>query len=162
MCGFLQKTTAQQPRLEPPRSLQEALQSKLNLDTTQQRSLEPPWSPVRTDLVLGPKKASKTIVPKDNKDLTVKDLLGCISFEPKAKIQGFHKGKFANAANTDSFKKLLKGLMKKAWWQPEAASTITQCKVDSGSRGSVWLLFVGPDKMAKKKIAIVIAPKVLL
>lgn len=158
-----QSQPAQQPRLQPPSSLQEALQSKSNLDTTQQqqRALEPPRSPVRTDLVLGPKKASETVVLKDNEDLTVKDLLGCISSEPEAKIQEFHKGKFANAADTDSFKKLLKGLMKKAWWQPEAASTIattiTQCKVDSGSRGSVWLLFAGPDRVAKKKMASVLA-----
>ncbi|KAI3715124.1 hypothetical protein L6452_22093 [Arctium lappa] len=153
---------AQQPRLQPPRSLQEALlQSKSNHDTTQQPSLELPRSPVRTDLVLGPKKASETVVPKDGGDLTVKDLLGCISSEPGAKIQEFHKGKFSNAADTDSFKKLLKGLMKKAWWQPEAASTIattiTQCKVDSGSRGSMWLLFAGPDRVAKKKMASVLA-----
>ncbi|KVH93655.1 protein SUPPRESSOR OF MAX2 1 [Cynara cardunculus var. scolymus] len=155
---------AQQPRLQPPTSLQEALQSKSNLNTTQQRSLELPRSPVRTELVLGPKKALETLVPKDNEDLTVKDLLGCISSEPEGKIQEFHKGKFANAADTDSFKKLLKGLMKKAWWQPEAASaiatTITQCKVDSGSRGSVWLLFAGPDRVAKKKMASVLAEHV--
>ncbi|KAI3790437.1 hypothetical protein L2E82_03477 [Cichorium intybus] len=125
--------------------------------------LEPPRSPVRTELVLGPKKASET-TPKENDDLTVKDLLGCISSEPEPKIQDFHKGKFANSADTDSFKKLLKGLMKAAWWQPEAASTIattiTQCKVDSGSRGSVWLLFAGPDRVGKKKMATVLADHV--
>ncbi|KAL4589978.1 hypothetical protein LXL04_002891 [Taraxacum kok-saghyz] len=111
--------------------------------------LEPPRSPVRTELVLGPEK------PTENEDLTVKDLLGCISSEP------VHKAKFANSADTDSFKKLLKGLMKVAWWQPEAASTIattiTQCKVDSGTRGSVWLLFAGPDRVGKKKMASVLA-----
>ncbi|KAJ9557798.1 hypothetical protein OSB04_012412 [Centaurea solstitialis] len=151
---------AQQARLQPARSLQEALQSKPKsyLDTTQERLLDPPRSPVHTDLVLGPKKASET------EDLTVKDLLGCISSEPEAKIQEFHKGKFANSADTDSFKKLLKGLMKKAWWQPEAASaiatTVTQCKADTGSRGSVWLLFAGPDRVAKKKMATVLAEHV--
>ncbi|CAH1426688.1 unnamed protein product [Lactuca virosa] len=122
--------------------------------------LEPPRSPVRTELVLGPKKDSETPV-KENEDLTVKDLLGCISSEPEPKIQDFHKGKFANSADTDSFKKLLKGLMKAAWWQPEAASTIattiTQCKVDSGRRGCVWLLFAGPDRVGKMKMASVLA-----
>ncbi|KAI3803120.1 hypothetical protein L1987_31269 [Smallanthus sonchifolius] len=139
---------AQQPRLQPPRILQEALQPTL------QPRLEPPRSPVGTELVLGPKKPSETTGPKDNGDLAVKDLLGCISSEPR-------KGKFANSADTDSFKRLLKGLMKKAWWQPEAASTIattvTQCKVDNDSRGCVWLLFAGPDRVGKKKMASVLA-----
>ncbi|XP_076910744.1 protein SUPPRESSOR OF MAX2 1-like isoform X2 [Bidens hawaiensis] len=138
----------QQPRLQPPRTLQEALQP------VQQPRLEPPRSPVGTDLVLGSKKPSELTGPKDNEDLTVKDLLGCISSEPI-------KGKFANQADTDSFKRLLKGLMKKAWWQPDAASTIattiTQCKVESGNRGCVWLLFAGPDRVAKKKMASVLA-----
>ncbi|KAJ0744660.1 putative Clp, repeat (R) domain, P-loop containing nucleoside triphosphate hydrolase [Helianthus annuus] len=134
-----QSQPGQQPRLQPPRSLQEALQP------AQQPRLEPPRSPVGTDLVLGPK--------KDNDDLAVKDLLGCISSEPQ-------KSKFADPTDTDSFKRLLKGLMKKAWWQPEAASTIattvTQCKVDP-SRGCVWLLFAGPDRVGKKKMASVLA-----
>nr|XP_043623296.1 protein SUPPRESSOR OF MAX2 1 [Erigeron canadensis] len=146
-----QSLPGQQPRLQPPRSLQEALQP------AQQPRLEPPRSPVRTDLVLGPKKSSELTAPKENEDLTVKDLLGCISSEPQ-------KAKFADTADTDSFKKLLKGLMKKAWWQPEAASTIattiTQCKVNSGLRGCVWLLFVGPDRVAKKKMASVLAEHV--
>ncbi|XP_076892642.1 protein SUPPRESSOR OF MAX2 1-like isoform X2 [Bidens hawaiensis] len=134
----------QQPRLQPPRTLQEALQPRL----------EPPRSPVGTDLVLGSKKPSELTSPKANEDLAVKDLLGCISSEPI-------KGKFANQADTDSFKRLLKGLMKKAWWQPEAASTIattiTQCNVETGNRGCVWLLFAGPDRVAKKKMASVLA-----
>ncbi|XP_071742142.1 protein SUPPRESSOR OF MAX2 1-like [Rutidosis leptorrhynchoides] len=138
----------QQPRLQPPKSLQEALQP------SRQPRLEPPRSPVRTDLALGLKEPT---ILKENEDLAVKDLLGCISSEPQ-------KAKFANSADTDSFKKLLKGLMKKAWWQPEAASTIattiTQCKVDSGSRGCVWLLFVGPDRVGKKKMASVLAEHV--
>ncbi|KAK1417133.1 hypothetical protein QVD17_26255 [Tagetes erecta] len=137
-----------QPRLQPPRSLQEALQP------AQQPRLEPPSSPVGTDLVLGPKKSSEPAGSKDNGDLTIKDLLGCISSEPQ-------KAKFANSADTDSFKRLLKGLMKTAWWQPEAASniatTITQCNVETGSRGSVWLMFAGPDRVAKKKMASVLA-----
>lgn len=141
---------SQQPRFQPPRSLQEALQP-VQPPRLEQPRLEPPRSPVGTDLVLGPKKTSET------DDLAVKDLLGCISSEPQ-------KGKFANSADTDSFKKLLKGLMKKAWWQPEAASTIattiTQCKVDSGSRGSIWLLFAGPDRVGKKKMASVLAEHV--
>ncbi|KAI3711777.1 hypothetical protein L1987_70323 [Smallanthus sonchifolius] len=135
-----QSQPGQQPRLQPVRrTLQEALLP------VQPPRLEPPRSPVGTDLFLGPKK---------HEDLTVKDLLGCISSEPR-------KGKFASSADTDYFKRLLQGLMKKAWWQPEAASaiatTVTQCKVDTGSRGSVWLLFAGPDRVGKKKMASVLS-----
>ncbi|PWA57983.1 clp, P-loop containing nucleoside triphosphate hydrolase [Artemisia annua] len=83
------------------------LLSQCQSPTSQQR--ESPRSPVRTELFLGPQEARE--------DLPVKDFLGCISSEPQA------KGKFVNSADTDSFKKLLKGLMKKAWWQPEAAYT---------------------------------------
>ncbi|XP_076915761.1 protein SUPPRESSOR OF MAX2 1-like [Bidens hawaiensis] len=131
----------QQPRLQPIRSLVEPLQ------LTQPTRLEPPRSPVRTDLVLGPNK-------KDDQDLTVKDLLGCISSEPQ-------KGKFVNATDADYYKRLLKGLMKNAWWQPEAASTIataiTQSKSETGSRGCVWLVFAGPDRVGKKKMASVLS-----
>ncbi|KAI3496147.1 hypothetical protein L1887_38500 [Cichorium endivia] len=109
------------------------------------QQLEAPRSPVRTDLVLGPQE-----VPEG---LPVKDLLGCISSE-------FQKGKFVNSTEADSFKKLLKGLMQKAWWQPEAASTIATTVTQCGSRGSVWLLFAGPDRVGKKKMASVLAEHV--
>ncbi|XP_023731752.1 protein SUPPRESSOR OF MAX2 1 [Lactuca sativa] len=107
--------------------------------------LEAPRSPVRTDLILGPKEARE--------DVPVKDLLGCISSE-------FQKGKFVNSAEADSFKKLLKGLMQKAWWQPEAASTIATTVTQCGSRGNVWLLFAGPDRVGKMKMASVLAEHV--
>lgn len=117
-----------------------------------QRVLEAPRSPVRTELVLGPKEVVE--------DSPVKDLLGCISSEPRAKIEEFQKGKFVNSADADSFKKLVKGLMKAAWWQPEAASTIATTVTQWGSRGGVWLLFAGPDRVGKKKMASVLAEHV--
>ncbi|KAI3701646.1 hypothetical protein L6452_26878 [Arctium lappa] len=117
-----------------------------------QRVLEAPRSPVRTELVLGPKEVVD--------DSPVKDLLGCISSEPQAKIEEFQKGKFVNSADADSFKKLVKGLMKAAWWQPEAASTIATTVTQCGSRGCVWLLFAGPDRVGKKKMASVLAEHV--
>ncbi|KAI3805500.1 hypothetical protein L1987_27933 [Smallanthus sonchifolius] len=123
---------------------------RMVLGQTGQRK-EAPLSPVRTDLVLGPKGV--------HEDLTVKDYLGCISSEPRGKGDSSLKGKFVNCSDAGSFKKLLKGLMKVAWWQPEAASTIatsvTQC-----SRGSLWLLFAGPDRVGKKKMASVLAEHV--
>lgn len=168
-----------QPKLQPPRNLQATLQPSRNLQPTlhlnpNQRASQlsesassPPGSPVRTDLVLGPTKVTETTPPKIHEDLPVKDLLSCISSQPHTKYPEFQKGKFASVVDADSFKKLLKGLMKKAWWQPEAASalatTVTQGKLvegnrgGTGSKGSTWLLFAGPDRVGKKKMASVLA-----
>nr|XP_043629329.1 protein SUPPRESSOR OF MAX2 1-like [Erigeron canadensis] len=107
---------------------------------------EMPRSPVHTELVLGSNEV--------HEDPSVKDFLGCISSEPQA------KGKFANLEDADSFKKLLKALMKMAWWQPEAASTIAKIVTQCGSRGSMWWLFAGPDRAGKKKMASVLAQHV--
>ncbi|KAI3754578.1 hypothetical protein L1987_54365 [Smallanthus sonchifolius] len=123
---------------------------RMVLRQTGQRK-EAPLSPVRTDLVLGPKGV--------HEDLTVKDYLGCISSEPRSKGDGLPKGNFVNCSDAGSFKKLLKGLMKVAWWQPEVASTIAT-SVTQYSRGSLWLLFAGPDRVGKKKMASVLAEHV--
>lgn len=130
----------------------------------------PPRSPVRTDLVLGPTKVTEHNPEKKNEEPVVKDFLGCISSEPQAKFNQLLNDKFADALDADSFKKLLKGLMEKAWWQPEAASavatTVTQCKLGhgkqrtAGSKGNIWLLFTGPDRVGKKKMASVLSEHV--
>ncbi|XP_076927389.1 protein SUPPRESSOR OF MAX2 1-like [Bidens hawaiensis] len=112
---------------------------------------EAPPSPVRTELALGPKEARE--------DLPVKDYLGCISSEPRTSGDGSPKGIFFHSVNADSFKKLLKHLMKMAWWQPEAATTIATTLTQS-SRGCLWLLFAGPDRVGKKKMASVLAEHV--
>lgn len=67
----------------------------------------------------------------------------------------------------DSFKRLFKGLTEKVTWQPEAASlvaaTVIQCKSGdskrrgAGSRGDAWLLFMGPDKVGKKNMAMALS-----
>lgn len=92
----------------------------------------PPGSPVRTDLVLG-RKGDKTTSGKVSED-KAKDLLGCVSSEPRTKLPD----KFSNALDADMYKKLLKGLMEKAWWQAEAASgvasAITCCRLGNGRR----------------------------
>ncbi|KAK9076796.1 hypothetical protein SSX86_005130 [Deinandra increscens subsp. villosa] len=119
---------------------------KPNMVLAMGQQQEAPASPVRTDLILGP-------------DLAVKDYLGCISSEPRAKGEGSPNGKLVSSVDADAFKKLLKGLMKMAWWQPEAASTIaatvTQCL-----RASLWLLFAGPDRVGKAKMVSVLAEHV--
>ncbi|XP_071726882.1 protein SUPPRESSOR OF MAX2 1-like [Rutidosis leptorrhynchoides] len=117
------------------------------LDQSQLGQLqEAPGSPIHTELALGPKEV--------HEDLSVKDFLGCISSEPQA------KGKFVNAANAYSFMKLFKGLKKKVWWQPEAASAIATTVTQCGNKGSVWLLFAGPDRVGKKKMVSVLSHQV--
>ncbi|CAK9136777.1 unnamed protein product [Ilex paraguariensis] len=159
-----------QPELQPTRHLGGTLQLNSNQVASQPSdhigSL--PRSPVRTDLILGtPKVAEAT--PEKTQEGHIKDFLGCISSEPQTK--GLMESiKFAKASDADSFKKLLKGLMEKAWWQPEAASNVatavTQCKLGNGkrhvagSKGDIWLLFTGPDRVGMKKMASVLSEQV--
>lgn len=125
----------------------------------------PPGSPVRTELALG-RKSTETTPEKTREtgDDHVKDLLGCLSSQTKL------LDKFAGALDADSFKKLLKGLMGKAWWQQDAASAVasavTRCRLGngnrrgSGSKGDIWLLFTGPDRIAKRKMASVLSEQI--
>ncbi|GMH03976.1 hypothetical protein Nepgr_005815 [Nepenthes gracilis] len=93
----------------------------------------------------------------------IKDFLGCISSESQNMFSEFQSGKPLAAAETDSFKKLFKGLIDEVWWQREAASAVatavTQCKMGNGKRriagakGDIWLLFSGADRIGKKKMA---------
>lgn len=136
-----------QPKLQMCKPAGEVL--RLNTD---QSANSPPQSPVRTDLVLGRREPEST-AERDQ----AKDLLGCISCK--------QIDKFSNALDADTYKKLLKGLMEKAWWQGEAAfavaSAITRCRLGNMKRrGDVWLLFTGPDRVGKKKMAMVIAEQV--
>ncbi|XP_073282637.1 protein SUPPRESSOR OF MAX2 1A-like, partial [Primulina huaijiensis] len=60
--------------------------------------------------------------------------------------------------------------MERAWWQAEAASSIasaiTRCRLGNGkrrgggSRGDIWLLFTGPDRVGKNKMASVLADQI--
>ncbi|KAL3532911.1 hypothetical protein ACH5RR_006432 [Cinchona calisaya] len=132
-----------------------------------QPSSTPPGSPVRTELALG-RKVTETTAEKTRQtgEDQVKDLLGCLSSVSQTKLLD----KFASALDADSFKKLLKGLMEKAWWQQEAASAVasavTRCRLGngkrrgSGSKGDVWLLFTGPDRIAKRKMASVLSEQI--
>lgn len=152
-----------QPKLPKTKPLGEALQ--LNMKPVLSQPAEcrnsPPGSPVRTDLVLG-RKETESVSEKATEN-QAKDFLGCISSEPQNKLTE----KFSNALDADTYKKLLKGLMEKAWWQAEAASAVasavTRCRLGngkrrgSGSRGDIWLLFTGPDRVGKKKMAAVLA-----
>ncbi|KAF2318369.1 hypothetical protein GH714_006118 [Hevea brasiliensis] len=126
------------------------------------RAITPAGSPVRTDLVLGQPKSNEQTPEKGHED-RAKDFFGSVAYEPQVKLQELQANKLLSALDADSFKRLLKGLTEKVWWQREAASavatTVTQCKLGNGkrrgnaSKGDIWLLFTGPDRIGKKKMA---------
>lgn len=161
-----------QPKLQQPKSLADALQLNISLPLTQQISFNRPSSPlespVGTDLMLGlTKSAEKAQVKAGNHGF--KDLVGCISSESQNnKVQESQgSDRPVTLADADSFKKLFKVLMEVVSWQKEAASaiasTIAQCKSGSGklraggSKGDIWLLFSGPDRIGKKKMAVALS-----
>lgn len=137
-----------QPKLQMNKSLGVTLQMNANSNS----SPAPPVSPVRTELVLGQNGAEE--------QSRIKDLIGSISSEAP---------KVASKLDADSFKRLSKGLAEKVWWQPEAAvsvaATMTECRLDpsSGGRkraskgGDMWVLFLGPDRVGKRKMASALA-----
>lgn len=150
-----------QPKLQQQhRDLGDGLQLNITSPLSPQINTEnltsKPGSPVRTDLVLGSTKNMGIEQDNSQKD-SLKDFLGCISAEPA------EKPVTAVPEDIDSFKRLLKGLIAKVWWQTDAASavagTITQCKLGNGkrrvggSKGETWMLFSGPDRTGKKKMA---------
>ncbi|KAM3269836.1 protein SUPPRESSOR OF MAX2 1 [Capsicum chacoense] len=147
-----------QPKLVPSRSLGVSLQLNATqmASQPQEKGASPPASPVRTDLVLGPKPSETT--PEKTLEDQAKDFLSCISSVPD---------QFASALDADTFKRLLKGLMEKAWWQQDAsssvASAVSRCRLGNGKprggapKGDIWLLFTGPDRFAKRKMASVLA-----
>ncbi|CAA3007159.1 SUPPRESSOR OF MAX2 1-like [Olea europaea subsp. europaea] len=149
-----------QPKLQTSKPLGESLQLNIN-QVSSRTACRPLASPVRTDLVLGLKETESA--PKKTTEDHDKDSVGYISYKPQIKFFD----KFANELDSVSYKNLLKGLMEKAWWQAEAASevasAITRCRLGNGkwrgagSRGDIWLLFTGPDRVAKKKMASVLA-----
>ncbi|CAA7048758.1 unnamed protein product [Microthlaspi erraticum] len=116
------------PSVAPPSSL-----------PSSRSEITPPGSPVGTDLVLG----------RPNRALT----------SPERKTREARFGKLGgDSFDIDLFKKLLKGLAKSVWWQHDAASSvasaITECKHGNGkSKGDIWLMFTGPDRAGKSKMA---------
>ncbi|XP_058067865.1 protein SUPPRESSOR OF MAX2 1-like [Magnolia sinica] len=122
--------------------------------------ITPHKSLVGTDLVLGCPKITENSMENTHKE-QIKDLTSCIPFEWR------QSEKHTNVMDADSFKRIFKGLTEKVGWQPEAASaiatTIIQHKADHGNhrgvgaKGYIWLLFIGPDKAGKKKMALALS-----
>ncbi|RCV30446.1 hypothetical protein SETIT_6G095400v2 [Setaria italica] len=146
------------PPIEPKLQLARGAIPTLKMNTnwekaegtpTSELRKSPPGSPVKTDLVLGPLDPGAT-VDKDQKENYTEGLTAM----QKAKISGI--------SDIESFKRLLKGLTEKVSWQSDAASAIAavviQCRSGSGkrrkigTRGDMWLLFVGPDQAGKRKM----------
>ncbi|XP_009368459.2 protein SUPPRESSOR OF MAX2 1 [Pyrus x bretschneideri] len=140
------------------------LQLSTNPLTSQpsERAISQPESPVRTELVLGQTEVTEFTSEQMHKE-RIRDFMGCMPSEPQNKLHEMQtEDKQLCQIDTDSFKKLYKGLME-VWWQQEAAAsvaeTVTQCKLGNGkrhragSRGDMWLLFMGLDSVGKKKMA---------
>lgn len=99
----------------------------------------PSGSPVKTDLVLGRLKPVVETPPKQP------DL-------------------FRNAhSDIDRFKRLYTGLIEKVGWQPEAVSLVIDAVLQSksgcqrlrpGTKSDTWLMFAGPDRVGKAKMAL--------
>lgn len=126
----------------------------------------PPDSPIRTDLALGCPKTPINSIEKTQKEC-VGDFQSCISSKWQDKFFKQQNVKHANVLDSDSFKIFLKSLIEKVEWQPEAASrlasTMIECKLGNGkcrgngTKGDTWLLFAGPDKVGKKKMALALS-----
>ncbi|XP_077222400.1 protein SUPPRESSOR OF MAX2 1-like [Tasmannia lanceolata] len=152
-----------QPKLHPTRNPTPTLQMNHTPMSIPSENLStPPGSPVRTDLVLGRPKIPENALEKTHTE-RIKDFAGCVPSELHDKFSNYQSEKHAIALDTDSFKRLFKGLTNKVGWQSEAASaiatTIVQSKSGNGKKrgvgvkGDSWLLFLGPDKVGKMKMA---------
>ncbi|KAL5066099.1 hypothetical protein RYX36_027836 [Vicia faba] len=151
-----------QPKVLPNKNLGCSLQLSSNPVPIQQseRTASPRRSTVTTELVLGQTKPSDTI-PGETPKERANDFLSSLSSESQDKFDELQSKKLLDA---DSFKRLLKSLTEKVWWQQDAASaiatTVTRCKLGNGkrrSKGDTWLLFTGPDRIGKKKMAATLA-----
>ncbi|KAI9072911.1 hypothetical protein K1719_011737 [Acacia pycnantha] len=147
-------------QFQPKSPLNKNLESSLQLSSSPlERAATPPRSPVATDLALGQMKSADNN-PQQNHKEQIKDFLSGMPSESQDKFSELQSKKLVDA---DSFKRLLKGLTEKVCWQHDAASavatTVTQCKTGNGkrrrggSKGDIWLLFMGPDRVGKKKMA---------
>ncbi|OVA16185.1 hypothetical protein BVC80_955g3 [Macleaya cordata] len=156
-----------QPNIQLNKNLGGSLQMSPSLTLNPpERRTTPPGSPVRTELILGHPKLQENLLEKTHME-RMRDFTGCIPSDTLNISFGVKRDKLASTLDPDSFKSLIKGLLEKVPWQPDAASAIAtsviQCKSGNnkrrgvGSKGDSWLLFAGPDRVGKKKMALALS-----
>ncbi|XP_062191139.1 protein SMAX1-like [Phragmites australis] len=148
------------PPIEPKLALARVAAPTLKMNTswekpegtpTSELRKSSPGSLVKIDLVLGRlDPGMNATVEKDQKENNMEGLTA------------MQKAKIAGISDIESFKRLLKGLTEKVSWQSDAASAIAavviQCRSGGGkrrnigTRGDMWLLFIGPDQAGKRKM----------
>ncbi|KAJ0985062.1 hypothetical protein J5N97_003418 [Dioscorea zingiberensis] len=115
--------------------------------SSSERPASPPSSPVKTDLVLGRPRPAES--PKETNPF----------------LQGIEKDQRNAHVDVDTFKRLYTGLSEKVGWQPEAVSAVIDAVLQSKSdrrrprgggvtKGDTWLMFAGPDRVGKAKMAL--------
>ncbi|KAJ8617198.1 hypothetical protein MRB53_013384 [Persea americana] len=155
-----------QPKLPHLRNLPTLQMNPNTLPNPSESPTTAPGSPVATELVLGCPKVQENCMEKTCQE-RIRDPTGCIPFIWPDKISNRPNDKHTTVLDADSFKRLFKGLTEKVGWQTDAASavasTIVQTKSGNGKRrgngakGDAWLLFVGPDKVGKRKMAMALS-----
>ncbi|XP_039055182.1 protein SMAX1-LIKE 6-like isoform X2 [Hibiscus syriacus] len=129
---------------------------------------------VTTDLGLGlcPVSSSKTVMKPTNRNhpgllpANVDAINGTVSSHQSQSSSSFSPD-LGGKLNVSNFKTLFKAVTERVGWQPEAVSVICQtvanCRArnekchGASRRGDIWLNFSGPDRCAKKKIAVTLA-----
>jgi len=162
-CSRLHSNTFGLRSLQPKSSLPMGFPSlQLANSNTSERPVSPPTSPVKTDLVLGRPKPPNAPPSLENAHRErIKDFPGCK--QDNFSSQRTTTNTVASFEDSDSVKRLFKGLMEKVSWQTEAASAVTaavlQSKSGNGKRrglmpkADTWLLFIGSDRVGKRKMA---------
>lgn len=114
--------------------------------------------PVRTELVLGQSTVAINHGLRNHRDRIREDSTECRLDTFSDRRNPTNSTGDDRNLDTKLFKRLFKGLTETVGWQKEAASSVAlsmmHCRSgNDGSRTDVWLLFVGRDKMGKKKMA---------
>ncbi|KAG6481571.1 protein SMAX1-like isoform X1 [Zingiber officinale] len=149
---LLKRWSATCSSLHPTAQSMNKLQLTLSQSTTAQPTSPPSSALVRTDLVLGNSKLSNSFMANTDSRKCIQDTF----FDEQ-------RPKVSSISDIDTFKRLFKGLADKVSCQHEAAlavaTAVLQCKSGNGRRrkagtkGDIWLLLIGHDKVGKRKMA---------
>ncbi|KAJ9145954.1 hypothetical protein P3X46_028279 [Hevea brasiliensis] len=150
-------------------------QSKLlkEASKSQQKEKDSPWFTHFTlpHMSLPADHTSSSSVTSVTTDLGLGILYASSSQEtntPKLCDRGEHFQQFSGGHfDSRDYKSIRKALIEKVGWQEDAicsiSQAITRCKAGYGrrrgstARGDIWLSFIGPDKVGKKRIASTLA-----